>query len=179
MRKEIFIHTSFFLGLFVALSLFRQYFDVSVLLFALGGVVGTILPDIDHLIYIYAYRPHELTSQRVNLMMAKKQVVPTLELLYSTRSERSQLVFHTAFFQIIFAILAFWVISSSGNMFGRGLVLAFMLHLLVDQAVDLNDLGNLENWFSEAPLRLKLTKQKAMFYWLANLILLLIFGFLL
>ncbi|OGM69777.1 hypothetical protein A2975_00265 [Candidatus Woesebacteria bacterium RIFCSPLOWO2_01_FULL_44_14] len=179
MKRELVIHFSFLVAFFIFIALFRQYFEFRYLLFLFGGLVGTFLPDVDHLIYVYASRPHELTSQRVNFMLAKREWLPILNLLYMTRSERKQLVFHSAFFQIIFTILAFWVLTSSGSLFGRGLVLAFSLHLLVDQIVDLTEVDSLDNWFNQSPLVASLSKQKATLYWLANLIIILIFGFLL
>lgn len=179
MKRELTIHISFLVAFFIFIALFRHYFEIRYVLFFIGGVIGTFLPDVDHLIYVWVYRPHELTSQRVNFMMAKREWLPTLNLLYMTRGERNKLVFHSAFFQIIFAILTFWVLTSSGSIFGRGLVLAFGLHLLVDQIIDLTELDTLSNWFNQAPLVMSLSKQKATFYWLANLIIVLIFGFLL
>lgn len=141
--------------------------------------MGTLLPDVDHLIYIYFFGPQELTSQRVFLGLQKRQIRPTFELLAATRSERKKLVFHTAFFQLIFLIMAFWVITSSGNIFGRGLVLAFSLHLVVDQLIDLLEIDSLDNWFSQPPLVADLDKQKATLYWVAMLLIVLFLGFLL
>ena len=109
--------------------------------------------------------------------MAKKEFFKTFGLLAVTRSERKHLVFHTALFQIIFMILTFLVLTSSGSIFGRGLVLAFVLHLLVDQMLDFFELDNFDNWFYQ--LNVYLAKEKALFYWLAMVFLFLFFGFLL
>lgn len=98
-----------------------------------------------------------------------------MTLLYETRSERRGLVFHTAFFQIIFFIVLFWFLTSSGSAFGIGLVLAFALHLAVDQLIDLNDLGNFDNWLKYSPWYLDYGKAKI--YWYITMSLLLVFGF--
>jgi len=99
-----------------------------------------------------------------------------MSLLYQTRTERKGLIFHTLFFQVIFLILTFWMLSSSGSLFGRGLVLAFALHLSIDQLIDLMELGNFDNWLRFFPMKLDLDKTKI--YWLCSTILLLVFGFL-
>lgn len=183
MKKEILTHLGFLVVLLVPVVLVRHYWggDVGGILllasFVGGGLLGTVLPDLDHLIYVYFLQPQDLTSQRVNYMVQKREIWPTLELLASTRSERKGLIFHTAFFQIILVVLSFLVISSSGSVFGRGLVLAFMLHLLVDELLDLLKIGNLDTWFSQWNMALE--KEKYMFYWLANLFVLLIFAFVL
>lgn len=175
MKRELFIHFSFLVSFFIFISIFKGWFNASFWPFWLGGLVGTLLPDVDHLIYIYFLRPQELTSQRVNYMLSKSEVWKTLILLAETRSERKSLIFHTAIFQIIFLILTFLVLTSSGSIFGRGLVLAFALHLIIDQAVDLMGADGLENWFRQ--INISLDKEKARVYWIVNLIIVLFFGF--
>jgi hypothetical protein len=177
MKKEIFIHFSFLVVFFFLISLFRGWMDFNYWSFWLGGMVGTLLPDLDHFIYVYFLRPHELTSQRVGYLIGKREILKSLRLLAQTRSERTKLIFHTANFQLIFLVLTFLVITSSGSLFGRGLVLAFGLHLLVDQVVDLKETGSLDNWFSSFLISLDNSQIKG--FWLILLLILLVFGFLL
>ncbi len=177
MRKEIITHFLFFLIFFGFISLLRRYFEIKFIYFWVGGVAGTILPDIDHLIYVYFLKPQELTSQRIQYLVAKKEFLRTLGLLATTRNERRHLVFHSALSQIIFTVLAFLVLTSSGSIFGRGLVLAFSLHLLVDQVFDFFQLDNLDNWFYQ--LNFSLSKEQSLFYWLGIVLLFFLFGFLL
>lgn len=141
--------------------------------------MGTLLPDLDHVIYSLYLRPQELNSQRISTMLRRKEIWETIKFLAETRNERTRLIFHTATFQIIFLILTFWVITSSGSPLGWGLVLAFTLHLLIDQIVDINETGGLNNWFKNFPLWQPTDRRQATGWWGAGLILLLIFGFLL
>lgn len=175
MKKEIFIHFAFFVSLFIFVSIIRKYLSFSFWLFWAGGIIGTLLPDLDHILYVFFLRPQELTSQRVSYMLTKRDFWGSLNLLAETRSERTKLIFHTATFQLIFLVLAFFVLTSSGSLMGRGLVLAFFLHLTVDQAVDLASTGGLSNWFKNFPIELDAGKQKT--YWWAQIVLLLIFSF--
>ena len=138
----------------VFVSLVKGWLNLSYWPFWLGGVVGTLLPDLDHFVYIFFLRPQELTSQRATAMLKKRDIIATLRLLSETRYERTKIISHTATFQAIFVVLAFLVISSSGNVFGRGLVLAFLLHLIIDQLVDLREVGNLNNWIKDFPISL-------------------------
>lgn len=177
MKREAFIHYSFWFFFFVFIAIVKRYFALSDWGFWVGGIIGTILPDIDHIIYFYFVSPTDLTSQRFDFMAQKGHFKRMAELLYDTRSERRGLIFHTIFFQIIFFILTFWMLSSSGSLFGRGLVLAFALHLTVDQLMDITQLGNLKNWMKYLPFNLNEDQERL--YWLGSALLLLVFGFLL
>jgi hypothetical protein len=176
MKKEIFIHFAFLISFLIFVSVFKNYFSLVYWPLWVGGLVGTILPDVDHFIYILFLRPNELNSQRASSMIEKKSVLQTLEFLAETRYERTKIIFHTASFQLVFVLLAFWVLTSSGSIFGRGLVLAFLLHLVIDQAVDLNQMGNLSNWFKNFPVSVEARER---LYWQGNILILLIFSFLL
>ncbi len=176
MKKEIALHFLTFLLFFILISLFRNYLSLNYWPFWIGGIIGTILPDIDHIIYVYFLNPQELTSQRVNYMVAKKNIWASWELLANTRSERTQLILHTALFQVIFVVLAFLVVSSSGNLLGRAIVLSFSLHLLVDQGMDLMQTGGIANWLKNLPITLDSLQVKV--YLIINAVILLILGFL-
>lgn len=169
MKREILLHLLPAILLFALISLFKNYLSINYWPFWVGGLVGTILPDIDHLIYVYFLRPIDLTSQRVVYGLANRNFLSTWQLLAATRTERTQLVLHTAVFQIVFLILSFLVITSSGNLFGRGLVVAFLLHLSIDQIIDLRTTGNLATWFRQIPISLD---QKQLFYYTTGMFLL-------
>jgi len=175
MKKEIFVHLSFLVSFLIFVSLLKGWLSLSSWPFWVGGILGTILPDIDHLLYVFLLRPQELTSQRVSHMVGKRDLLGSMNLLAETRAERTKLVFHTATFQLIFLVLTFFVLTSSGSLLGRGIVMAFSLHLLVDEAVDFTEMGSLSNWFRNFPASLDLGKQRI--YWWASVILLLFFAF--
>jgi len=199
-KKEITIHLTSFFAAFVLITLFKGWFSLEYLPFWVGGILGTFLPDVDHFIYVYFLRPHELTSQRVSRMLSKRDYWDMVRLLVETRKERSRLIFHSAFFQVIFVVLTFLIMTSSGSVFGTGLVLAFYLHLLTDQYIDLAVMARvapkigmntklkkdflpeewgtepnpLENWFKS--LKLDLSKEKATIYWAGMLLVFIFFS---
>jgi hypothetical protein len=177
MKRELFIHFSFWFSFFVLIALLKQYFNISYWPFWAGGILGIILPDLDHLIYVLFLKPQELTSLRFRFLLGRKDLKRSVSLLYETRSERSSLIFHSFFFQVIFLALTFWMVSSSGSLFGRGLVLSFALHLLIDQLMDLTDLKHLDNWKNIFPINFRLKTAKI--YLGLSFLLLCIFGLLL
>lgn len=154
MRKKLFIHFSFLISFFLLISLYRNWFDLYYWPFWLGGIVGTLLPEIDHLIYVFFSNPQEVTSQRVRYLCNSRQFKNCFWLLASTTAERTGLIFHTVLFQAIFFILTFWVLTSSAGLFGRGLVLAFSLHLVIDQLSQVMEKGELSSWFWQIPISL-------------------------
>lgn len=133
------------------------------------------MPDLDHIIYVFFTGPQELTSQRVGFLWGRKQYKRIIELLYETRSERRGLIFHTIFFQVIFLILTFWIMSSSASLFGKGLVLSFALHLSIDQIADIAEMKSLDNWTKFLPIALDAAKSKI--YWTIGTLLVVAIGF--
>jgi len=131
-KKEITTHLLFALPYLLLVMIFNRYFFLGVWPLFLGGIIGTILPYADHFIYVYYLAPQELSSQRVMSYLKQKQLWPALETMVHTSHERSSLIFHTLLFNAVIAILAFYVVTSSGSLFGTGIVLAFYLHLVVD-----------------------------------------------
>jgi len=174
MRRELFIHLSFWFSFFVLISIAGHFLSLSYWPFWLGGLVGVFMPDLDHLIYVFFLGPQELTSQRVGFLWGKKEYKRLVELLYETRSERKGLIFHTIFFQVIFLVLTFWMMSSSSSLFGRGMVLSFAMHLSVDQLVDITEMGNLGNWTKFLPIDLDSGKSKIC--WAVGMLLVVIMG---
>lgn len=175
MKKEILIHGLSFIIFFVLITILHKGFIASYILFWIGGLVGTVLPDIDHLIYIYLLRPYELTSQRANNLIQKGALSQSANLLVATSIERTNMIFHTLWFQLVFLGFTLWAVTSSGNLFGHGLTLAFSLHILMDQLIDFLDRQNLNSWFEKYA---NLSREKQLLYWLAIAATLLFLAFL-
>jgi len=113
------------------LSFSRQLWN-SILLWW-GGLLGTFLLDIDHLLYALVIYPHELTSLRVKRLFKQRRSKDAIALLMDTQDERLKLPFHNALFQLIFYVFCFFVLTSTGSIFGAGLVMTMALHLLKDE----------------------------------------------
>ncbi len=95
--------------------------------------MGTLLIDIDHFLYALVIYPHELTSMRIRHLIDQRRFKDALILIADTQDERTKLPFHNALFQLVFYVLCFFVLTSTGSLFGSGLVMAMALHLLKDE----------------------------------------------
>ncbi len=131
MKRDILNHLICFLIYFLFITLINKLFSFSYWPLYVGGFIGLFMPSIDHILHVLLFKPLELTSQRVLNLIKTKKIKEVTALLYDTRNERQDLIFHTLNFQIIFLSLTFWVLTSSGNNFGRGLVLGFYLSLVL------------------------------------------------
>ena len=132
MKKEIINHIIFWFSYFLFLTIINSLYSLNFWPLYVGGLVGIfIMPNLDHPLHIFVFQPQELTSQRVLVLIKNKQYKEALVLMYDTRDERSNLIFHTTLFQITFTVLTIWVITSSGNLFVRGLVLGYLLSLVI------------------------------------------------
>lgn len=177
------VYLSFLLAYFLLISIYKSlqintfvggWFNLEHIPFWLGGLVGTTLPDIDHLIYVYFIKPHELTSQRVDSLIRSGNFKQTIRLLDHTGDERKELVFHNASFQMIFWVLVLFVVTSGGSLFGLGLVLAFSLHLAIDYAMIIIKKRDPRLWFRK--LNINLTYSQYRWYLVINISLLVFFG---
>lgn len=137
LKKEITTHVAASLVFFAPLIFLHSMGGVTFLSFFAGVLLGSFLPDIDHLIYVLFLKPKEITSQRVRSKLASGSFYSVVTLLFSTRDERKKLIFHNIVFQLFFVIFSFLIVSSSSSIFGRGLVLSFLLSLVVDQVLDI------------------------------------------
>jgi len=174
MKKDLAIHFTFALALFVLITLFRDWLSVGFMAFWIGGIIGTLLPDVDHLIYVYILKPNEAASQKVASLVSQKQIIKTWDTLASTRTDRKGLLIHTASFQVLFLIFSVLIITS-GSLIGMGIALGFILHLILDEVVDLVETGNFDGWFSGFPVNLD-SEQKHWFL-VANVLIFLALGF--
>lgn len=131
MKKDILNNFVFLVIYFLLITLVKRYFSFYYCLFWIGGITGLFLANVDHLLHVFIFKPHELTSQRIMALVRARRIKEALVLLYDTGNERTDLIFHSFNFQIIFLVLTFWLMSSSGNIFGRGLALSFLLSLVI------------------------------------------------
>lgn len=99
----------------------------------LGGLAGTFLLDIDHLIYWFYFRTEKQDSQIAKILWQKRDFRGLLMLLGRYHDTHTRLVFHSFLFQIVLLIFSFYIFSSVGSYFGSGLVAALNLHLLKDE----------------------------------------------
>lgn len=181
-KKENRIHYSVIIFWLVLVSVLRWNLHqpflpqlVNLIFLWLGAALGTALFDIDHLVYTLFFNPQELTSLRIKKFLEQKQVKEAILLLADTCKERRRMVFHSVLFQLILVPFSFFVVTSTGSLFGIGLVMGLFLHSLVDQAVILRSSGGLGDWFWQIKAEIPFKFQKI--YYAGMIVFFVIFTF--
>jgi len=135
----------------VIMSLIKWRWGLELIGLWVGGVIGAVMIESDHLVYLLWQQPDEPNSQSFKKLLVQKQYRQALDLAMTTASQRIRLPFHNVLFQAVFVPFSFLVISSSGSAFGIGLVMAMSLSLLVNQVIllagnRLQELGSIYFW---------------------------------
>lgn len=131
----------------ILVSLLHWQLKLSLLFFWLGAFLGSFLLSLDQVIYCYFQAPHEFTSQRIRRLLQLKRYQEALMLLSQTGEERSKLVFHSVFFQVILLVVSFFVLTSSASLLGKGLVMGIFFQSLLEQGKDFKKKGQIDGWF--------------------------------
>lgn len=97
----------------------------------LGVSGGVLMLFLDRVAYTYAY-PEEQLSQQFTWFVKNKQFAQAFAVLDARRNEQARLTFRSAIFMIVWIPLAFFALTSTSAMFGKGVVMGLMLHILYD-----------------------------------------------
>jgi len=177
MKKDLTTHLFFTVAFFLLISFAKSWFSPDFVSFWIGGILGMLLPDIDYLINIYFLHPQSPTSQELAATIRGSSLVKSWDAIVRSRYDHKDLIFHTAYFQLIFLAFTFLMISSSGSPFGIGVVMAFSLHLIIDQLADLTERGGIANWFVK--INLDLTSKGEKWYIASQFVALCVMAFVL
>ncbi len=104
---------------------------VSQLWWIIGVVVGVLLVYLDRIAYVYSF-PNEQLSQQASWYFKEKKYFAALTLLDSRRHEQIKLTFRSALFMAAWVPLAFFALTSTASLLGKGVVMGVMLHILLD-----------------------------------------------
>ena len=139
--------------------------------------MGLFLPYLDHLIYIYFLRPQEEVSTRLKLMLSQRKFKSAFSFFIGINGKVTRKILHTVHFQLIFLALTLLVVTSSGSLFGIGLVLGFALHLWATQLKDFMNDKTIIDWFEKVGVTLD--RERQIWYLGINGVVLLVLGLLL
>lgn len=167
------------LSLLFTASIFvrKLQFDWQIIFYFLGGVVGLLLAESDRLLYVFFIKPQELVSQRALSFVKSRKYSLFLRFLKREESSMQNLIFHSAFFQTLFLILAFYVSTSSGSLLGKGISFGILFSTLFTQFWQIIKTNSIKNWFDGMDLNLKPEFEAV--YWLLISICFLLIMFLL
>jgi hypothetical protein len=133
------------------LSLLLKLFLIST-----GAIVGVLLPDIEALITAFYVEPQHHVSRMIQSFYKNRKFKLLQRYWGDNRREYKSLIVYSSFFQLVFFVFSFYVVTSSGSSFASGLCLAFLGRLFYEQYMDFKT-GHLKEWFWA--INLPLTKR--------------------
>jgi hypothetical protein len=113
----------------------------------IGGLFGFFILDVDHLLDVFFLHPDALSSQQVKQAFKSRNWVRVWQVLIATAPMRKNLVLHTIIFEALIAVLAIYVVTSSGGLFPKALILAFWLRILFEQIREYMRTEKMDSWF--------------------------------
>jgi len=165
-----------FLGYFLATFILRKIgtfsFSWAFLRFSLvdllswfsGALLGGYFIKLEQIVYVYYIHPDEILSLDAKRMIQEKRKKEVLQLLREGVTEQ-RLAFRSALFQVVWLVLAFFTLTSTAGVFGKTLVMAIGLHLLLDEWEDLLK-GKSLYWLFWQIKRTVSEKEQKMFVWI-------------
>lgn len=112
--------------------LFLQSVIWDLILWFLGAFLGGYFIKLDQLLYIYFTQPETRLSLEIKSLLQQKRNNEAWSLLRQRVGEQ-RLAFRSALFQVVWVVLAFFTLTSTNVIFGKTMVMAVGLHLLLDE----------------------------------------------
>lgn len=137
----------------VVLGLNKVFFrklgiNLDLIWWSLGMVLGFLLVFGDRVLYAMVTNPRDGLSLRFSEEMKNGQWLDAIKMLLSERSEQKELAMRSVLFVFVYLIMGFFMMSSSQNQLGKGLVLGLGLHLMFDMTSDfVYDKQRFNLWF--------------------------------
>lgn len=98
---------------------------------ASGGAVGWLIPWFDRIAYIYILHPEAQAPQYIKYQIEQKQWCRAWESLRTRNKEFDKLTTRGILFQLAWVVLAFFAVTSAAGWFGKTLVLALGIRMLI------------------------------------------------
>ncbi len=137
MKRYILAHLPIALGYALLITVVRSgwWSDITGLLdwiwWIAGVVIGVLVLFVDRIVYTYSY-PGAQISQQFSWYIKEKKYLSALDLLDARKLEQERLTFRSALFMAIWVPLSFFALTSTTGLFGKGVVMGLMLHILYD-----------------------------------------------
>lgn len=138
MQKYVISHLPMALGYALIVFAIKGLFPINVLGhyvnwmgWIFGVTVGVLVLFVDRIVYTFSY-PGTQIAQQFSWYWKQKQYMTALALLYDRRLEAERLTFRSSLFMALWVPLAFFATTSTPQLFGKGVVMGVMLHILYD-----------------------------------------------
>ena len=97
---------------------------VQVALILTGSILGVFLLDLDYLLHAYFFDTDTEFAQNLKVYIRDKDYKNALLYMYSSKQLVSEKTLNSVLFQVCLAVLAYFIISSHGNLFLQAFILS-------------------------------------------------------
>jgi hypothetical protein len=145
-----------FIGYFIAVFILQRIdvfqpnlvfftsFLKDLIFWLLGAFLGAHFLKLDQFLYVYFTKPNEPLSFQVKNLVKQKQFAKVWDMFDSQVHTQRHLAIQSFLFQIVWAILAIFALTSTVSLFGKALVMAIGLKLLLEEWDEILRGGNLD-----------------------------------
>jgi len=134
-------------GVIIALTIKKFLADISLFLLLTVGVLGSLLPDFDHVLYIFIYGRKSEYSRFIRQFISQKQLKKTFWFCKNNHKLNTGLYSHNILTMIVILMLSINSIISKNYLLAT-FFLAWSIHYLYDIFEDLLFFGKInKNWF--------------------------------
>lgn len=163
--KAIIFFFYFFLIFLLARNPFKinPSFFIDFILWMAGGFLGAFFVKLDQLFYIYYSSANEPLSLLAKQLIKDRQLLKAWRLL-KENVFLQKLAFRSALFQLIWIMLAFFTLTSTNVIFGKTMIMAIGLHLLLDEWQSYKNYKNINWLFWQIKRPVSIKEQKRYLY---------------
>lgn len=148
---------------------FWQTSFLTLILLLLAAFLGANFLKIDQLIYVYFTRPELPLSLEVKQLIKQRNFKGAWQLLTARGIEQRELALKSVLFQVVWVGLALFTLTSTAGVFGKTLVMAIGLSLLVQEWEDILAKRGFSWLFWQIKRQVGLREQKYYLYLMTGL----------
>ncbi|EKD52932.1 MAG: hypothetical protein ACD_61C00193G0010 [uncultured bacterium] len=111
-------------------------FDLSLLWWLLGAIVGFVFVFSDRFVYSFLMKPEEALATRIKDLFKNNKISEGLVILLNERNEQKELVMRSFLFLVVWLVMALLTVTSVSSPFARGFMLGIGIHLFFDLVYD-------------------------------------------
>ncbi len=173
MKRNSALFLGYFLLIFLKI-LFRSglYFSTAflltnlskILLWFSGGLIGWNFLLLDQLIWVYFTESDNKISEEVKFLFNQKKWKQGINILKAKENEMRHLAFKSVLFQVCWLVLAIFVLTSTPNLLGKGVIMGVGLHLLLKEWQDFKKWKRFDWLFWQVKREVTLEEQKFYLY---------------
>ncbi len=176
-KNHFFTFLIFLILYLLAISLISLKLGWQLSFFWLGVVLGFVIYQLYNLFYSLCLSSNQPPTLDLKKTFQIKKIPQLENLAIQYSLEKKNLPTNSALFQLGLVILAFFALSSTSSLVGKGLVLGLFLYSLICQGIFLFKGQSIDHWFTF--ISPNIPRKIQAFYFLVLLLIFLLLSFLL